>query len=1426
MPLVGADHRESFAELEASHPLLLLPVRLETIFDGRDLCVRIYPDQIHGDAFEERLTAKELSWAKTFWRRYLSEKPGADPDAARSWLVDLLGARRAAWVARRTKPKVTEDGQLRFPRRNVREEPARTVAACLPDRWAVIGWIQEAQVFAKFTDPVGGNLGMAPDLASAATWSEDEDALPVDPALAWMVDYSEAVRVGMALTVSLSAEDYGRAKEHGLRLIAVGVRGETPQDGAKALAKLLRGHLYSDGLAFLPQGTPTNNTDSAAAGWTPEIDDVAGFFGRELGETASPDAPDCAAVRLTAALGLPDAKLLPRVADGGSLEEASGRAMNRVLWQVTWGRYVRDLLSSIDDDQLMSSGTLTQARDWFIANVRAGASLPTLSIGAQPYGVLPVRRTNMYRSISGPFDQLEWLLLKLRERWRDSVGEVPRLDPVEGDGIGEDPDQDIVAILGSLAHPARFVARRLTYQREIRLFFWDWTWLMIEQPSHDLYPITTWYNANDHRITGIRSQLTVLGELREELPTLFPGRAKREDAEVIVDAMIDMAEMHLARQDPIHAYFPGAVDGVFDDDVEGDPKLFWSGYGNATEDRLFTRELVEAEDPLEGQSAAEYLLGLRRRVPSVRRPGLPALDLASTPYDDPFSGGGPLLHQLIDAVIDDVPELERTPYRSALQVLAGTPPEQLELRLRETLGLATHRLDAWVTGLARERLDGLRERRPTGVQVGGFGWVEDLRPDAAGTRESQGFIHAPSLGHAATAAVLRAGWQSHGRGEQSPFAVNLRSDRVRLAAWLLDGVRQGQALGELLGYRFERELHERELDVHIDTCRRRVLESEGVNRAPRGPVDGLKLAALYEGAGVRLDDGATLRAGSTVSQAALRGLNEALEGILASMDAVADASIADSVHALLEGNRSRASATLEAITTGAVPPPRLSFLDTPRRGPAVTHRALISLGDDAPATGALGWGEAGPRAELEPALNAWVASLLGAPSRAVIAVRLLDAAGSTTATVPMGMDLVVAGQGLSALDVVAEAPPGAIAGDTSWSRRCEAVGAELVADAGHTGSWALDYTAEGLLEGAGGSLEELAELARTLRTLLATARPLEARDLVAPGGTEPVGWDLEELESRVGSLTASFGGLVGSLASALAVATPDEVAVSGLLVALGAFGVGPPVAVEDAVALAAGVLGAAEGRVTRLTAIDEEAGLAVEPSDETRLAWAQARVAAALGPGSVVLPRLRVVDPVAVGAVFAESESLLGGDPATATAWLQQVAKARPEMARLLDVVWLAELMADARVATPVVGQLPVVAGQGWVAVEAPLDRTQGHLALFALDDGALGDPAQPLRGLVIDSWSERLPAEDLVSGVAAHFDAPTSRAPQALLLVVPPEGEEWSFDLVVDSLAETLEWAKLRAVDPEVLQGHGHQAPAIFVPNGVSAGAQPEGGI
>lgn len=87
-------------------PLLLLPVRLETRFEygeGGDkpqaLRIRIYPDDIHVDSHETKLSVDEHVWGRTFVATY--ERAASDAERLGAWrlLSDRFGARRAAWIA-------------------------------------------------------------------------------------------------------------------------------------------------------------------------------------------------------------------------------------------------------------------------------------------------------------------------------------------------------------------------------------------------------------------------------------------------------------------------------------------------------------------------------------------------------------------------------------------------------------------------------------------------------------------------------------------------------------------------------------------------------------------------------------------------------------------------------------------------------------------------------------------------------------------------------------------------------------------------------------------------------------------------------------------------------------------------------------------------------------------------------------------------------------------------------------------------------------------------------------------------------------------------------------------------------------------------------------------------------------------------------
>ena len=65
-------------DLTTDVPLLLLPIRLETRFRGTELLIRVYPDAVHVDTFERRLTEVEIQWGKHFWERTQLDKTETD----------------------------------------------------------------------------------------------------------------------------------------------------------------------------------------------------------------------------------------------------------------------------------------------------------------------------------------------------------------------------------------------------------------------------------------------------------------------------------------------------------------------------------------------------------------------------------------------------------------------------------------------------------------------------------------------------------------------------------------------------------------------------------------------------------------------------------------------------------------------------------------------------------------------------------------------------------------------------------------------------------------------------------------------------------------------------------------------------------------------------------------------------------------------------------------------------------------------------------------------------------------------------------------------------------------------------------------------------------------------------------------------------
>jgi hypothetical protein len=455
-------------------------------------------------------------------------------------------------------------------------------------------------------------------------------------------------------------------------------------------------------------------------------------------------------------------------------------------------------------------------------------------------------------------------------------------------------------------------------------------------------------------------------------------------------------------------------------------------------------------------------------------------------------------------------------FLSSMTALKDIPTAALARLLIENLDLSAHRLDAWITSVATRRLKEMRDDKTAkGIFMGGFGWVANLKPKEDNESQSTGYIHAPSIAQAATAAILRSGYLSHKKGNNGDLlAVDLSSQRVRLAMELIDGVHQGQPLSALLGYRFERALHEHypglELDKYITVFRELCpLTARKLNQSPEA-VENIAANNVVDGlALIRNWQDKKLPFGEKVLDIPLPNDGEVYDAILKELgalrdatDAIGDLSVAESVYQAVQGNYVRAAAGLDAFCRGEALPSRPEVVRTPRTGVALTHRIMVVL-STLHSVDASGWTQK-PRATAEPNLNAWVAQLLGDPAR--VLCRIKYAATETGKDFPETSFRIIslADLQLCPLDILYASMLNDEAQLSDMEQR-------IIYHAQRTRPNGIPEDAKVNLYFARDnvwlpkqlSFPELFEVARQARELTSHSRPIDGRDIAQPGKGAP-----------------------------------------------------------------------------------------------------------------------------------------------------------------------------------------------------------------------------------------------------------------------------------------------------------------------------------
>ncbi len=1035
-------------------------------------------------------------------------------------------------------------------------------AVLLPERFVLLGYVGGELVVEQLGAPLPERVVVGPDPSDeAGALASVDGTLQTPDDLRWLFDFDRAVRDGLAFRVAVDERTVGGLD----RLLVVGLRLSSDAAHAKAeLETLIEHHRRGRaGFDVVAQGTPTNNTEQAASGTRRGDDPDATWrdpFAPAPAFATSTDPRNwCDGEWLAQWLAVDPAVIAPLPGAAGH-DQLEARAMQTALWPATFGSMLGTLMQPVLGDHAVDN-----VRRFFTRYVSGRGPVPAVRVGSQPYGVLPT--TALSRMAFGPrqdfLADLHRVVQTARGEWDALASRVGRV------GQRDDAVQTLLDVVGLHATSVEF------YQR-------------YAESLDDIYNRTNLRGAGASWLAAFRASgalddgLALLRRLGYEgdatpdiLERVFFGAQQRLHGPLIDDRP-------LSESAPVRAY-------------TADERNYIAWLADAARASL---ETVRREDGLQATPTALLYLLLRHAVLlgywetafqlELDAGTIDAASVAELRREAPFvhvahgtAGSESRFAQLyrtdvavtgddvtlvgdhITQVLGQAPGTRLLDEQlAALDRLRDVPTSRLERLLAEHVDTCSYRLDAWMTGLVHERLaSGLGER--TGIHLGAFGWLEDVRPrprelapvvldeDLAKVFESDethpivtdsgnaGHMHAPSLNHAVTAAVLRSGFLAHATpSTPDAFAVDLGSRRVRAALEVIEGMRNGQSLGALLGYRLERGLHDRhavaEVDAFVLALRKafplvadRLPETRTDDDVPieaveaRNVVDGLGLATHVRKSGNRSYPFDLSLPAATPAQSAV--IDAEVQLLLDVHDAIADLTLAEGVHQAVVGNIDRAAATLDAFGRASLPlEPHV--VQTPRSGIAITHRVAIHMRPRSdPLQSPLPGIAVTPRAIGEPALNAWLATRLPAPESVACIVEWDDPASGA----PVSRTVTQADIGAQPLDLLALLHAD---DDSSMSELDARILLHVRRTATPRPDAQLRITYTTRVAGKATTFFEIAPLVGSLRALALRSRALRASDAALPGeGREAMDAAVQADSGRATEVKGRLAGVAGAL---------------------------------------------------------------------------------------------------------------------------------------------------------------------------------------------------------------------------------------------------------------------------------------------------------
>ncbi|MFH2065320.1 MAG: hypothetical protein ABIK15_09000 [Pseudomonadota bacterium] len=1505
------------------YPTLLFPVRIETRFRENELLIRMYPDDCVIDSHDDRITPNEYQVAYVY-----TEAKSTDPKEAWRVMVGKIGKPRATYLHQ----LVTSGGLENIDRRGQNTLPTPTIGIH-PSHYLVYLYDEKGDLYdAKIGCPVKDNLPII------STFEKDDGSAKsiFDGDAKWIKDFDAAEQAGMAVKIPLKDPTKDKCFS---RILVVGLNLSWSQDkSAVVLKKWIDNHRYSNDFAFIPYDTPTNNTGSpeGQSGFTNTDSDAGNSYKQPFVQSEQADNIQHFCSRIAKALGIPN-ECLKAVANAFQTVPEDRSLLQAMLWPSLGGHFLSHMVQGVPP--------LAREYLWyhFSEFVDTRGVLPSIRVGKQPYGILPVMSLtefepsdidaipfNSSRSISSfktdfyqPFSAI---LRYLFGRWlrvaNDSTA-VPRI------GQSDDPEEELTRILSMQPYSIRQTARKLVDDRlirylleqsgvDVRSFVNQWTG-MLNSPQSMLTeivkavhgnpeifkkaPILKTFNWRDP-FRKYDSISETVGGSDEELQGYLNDLSKLDDAAAPDMEKSDTLLYSLLARLLIYQHScnrldslpqqkkPQGLDICFPYVVRCEikagtvKKINTNTTGKVKHLTLFmeiaghngkTQPVVAPK----GCEGVEYLVKIRDQVKEGQP--LAIVRINTDAY----------IRKSVNRLTDRKPPITR---------------EMIYPCVRDTLDLNTHRLDAWITSLANRRLEAMRNIDPSGIHIGAYGWVENLDRDVKIQSKAGGYIHAPSLAKAAAGAVLRNAYLTHSDNEdENPFCINLSSRRTRHGLRILQGIREGQELGALLGYRLERELHDTGMDRYIDLIRKcfPLDESEeplpdGAAEViqPRNVVNGLSLLKAWEADSDTVCDKIENKTENGILD---QKVKDSISHLSDARDAVYDILMFEGMYQQVQGNYEHCKAALDAMA-GEGSPPEIESVQSHMGGTALDHRVCLLLNpksfsspDEANIAIPMN-----PRDIIEPTLSSWLNTIFGpmanigcmakgvgldinAASKeewmkleeidekiasAIIAERgnkgnYLSVAAVKERNTQFVTDDIF---NLIRYRLYAEAPPeipvslaNLNLGPMDFLRICGSMPqvGENRKDASATYATgtelekrikyyyrkenpkfsrfevSIDFNRFSVNNNHNSEekhpLCDAMELGGWIGSMLTSGTMLKPDSLSRPDeSSNPdtnnrLTYDIDELKTRIESAEKFFDNL--RKAELNNAQTAHTVCIN-----LSKFGIAEVIPEHPEwtpdVALIKEICEKKNQDYLKLKKAADDT------TDPTSKAKSYVDAAKALfGADLILLLQVKAMNGYGQTLKSADAAKVLPKtlDEERIFLWLQQAALTHPplmhlENAMIVSETWENKLNKQAFGTFELkVLQLSEKKELFWQALsDDELDLNKNKRKLFLDEQQKEGRPRsvtsivafkdpnvkfedQSFCGLMFDRWTEIIPDKSHTTGISFHFDRPNAQAPQAILLAVPssyenPEKESWTFDALCDIVKDTIDLAKVRAVDLDAL--------------------------